>query len=104
MGKRSRSCHGEGDVRRSWFRIGCGGSAGCGELHAREVWSRDKGLRGRLDARPAARVHFGVTLKGEVVGGVCWVPVPSSSRRYYLEPTVYDGKAEVQSKDWSRFL
>ena len=26
MGEPSRSCHGEGHVRQSWFRIGCGGS------------------------------------------------------------------------------
>ena len=26
IGEPSRSCHGEGHVRQSWFRIGCGGS------------------------------------------------------------------------------
>jgi hypothetical protein len=26
VGEPSRSCHGEGHVRQSWFRIGCGGS------------------------------------------------------------------------------
>ena len=26
IGELSRSCHGEGHVRQSWFRIGCGGS------------------------------------------------------------------------------
>ena len=44
MGEPSRSCHGEGHVRQSWFRIGRGGSsAGYGKLHARKVWMRDKG-------------------------------------------------------------
>jgi hypothetical protein len=27
VGEPSRSCHGEGHVRQSWFRIGCGGSS-----------------------------------------------------------------------------
>ncbi len=27
IGEPSRSCHGEGHVRQSWFRIGCGGSS-----------------------------------------------------------------------------
>ena len=27
MGEPSRSCHGEGHARQSWFRIGCGGSS-----------------------------------------------------------------------------
>jgi chemotaxis protein histidine kinase CheA len=39
----------------------------------------------------------------EVVVGSCWVPVPSSSQRYYIELTVYDGKTEVAYKDTSPF-
>jgi hypothetical protein len=48
--------------------------------------------------RTVAPVH-----EPEVVKGVCWVPVPSSSRHYYLDLTVLDGKTEVESKDTSDF-
>ncbi|HYB23163.1 MAG TPA: hypothetical protein VED41_05155 [Solirubrobacteraceae bacterium] len=39
----------------------------------------------------------------EVVRGICWVPLPSSTRQYYLDLTVYDGETEVESQDTSRF-
>jgi hypothetical protein len=39
----------------------------------------------------------------EVVRGSCWVPVPSSSRHYYVVLTVYDGDTEVGYKETSAF-
>jgi hypothetical protein len=41
--------------------------------------------------------------ESEPVKGVCWVAVPSTSRRYFLDLTVYDGKTEVESGETKRF-
>jgi hypothetical protein len=41
IGEPSRSCHGEGHVRQSWFRIGCGGS----------LWGIGSCTRARSDRR-----------------------------------------------------
>jgi hypothetical protein len=49
--------------------------------------------------RTVAPVH-----EPEVIRGVCWVPLPASSRRYYLDLTVWDGEAELESKDTSYFF
>jgi hypothetical protein len=46
IGEPSRSCHGEGHVRQSWFRIGCGGS-----LRGRETCTRARSDRGTGEAR-----------------------------------------------------
>jgi len=46
IGEPSRSFHGEGHVRQSWFRIGCGGS-----LRGRETCTRARSDRGTGEAR-----------------------------------------------------
>ena len=46
IGEPSRSCHGEGHVRQSWFRIGCGGS-----LRGTETCTRAKSDRGTRETR-----------------------------------------------------
>ena len=46
IGEPSRSCHGEGHVRQSWFRIGCGGS-----LRGTETCTRARSGRGTREAR-----------------------------------------------------
>jgi len=46
IGEPSRSCHGEGHVRQSWFRIGCGGS-----LRGRGSCTRVRSDHGTREAR-----------------------------------------------------
>jgi hypothetical protein len=46
IGEPSRSCHGEGHVRQSWFRIGCGGS-----LRGRGSCTRARSDRGTRETR-----------------------------------------------------
>ena len=50
-GEPSRSFHGEGDVRRSWFRIGCGGS-----LRGREICTCARSDHGTRETRLAGLV------------------------------------------------
>jgi len=51
IGELSRSFHGEGHVRQSWFRIGCGGS-----LRGRETCTRARSDHGTREARLASLV------------------------------------------------
>jgi len=51
IGEPSRSCHGEGHVRQSWFRIGCGGF-----LRGRETCTRARSDHGTGEARLASLV------------------------------------------------
>ena len=51
IGEPSRSFHGEGHVRQSWFRIGLGGS-----LRGRETCTRARSDRGTGEARLASLV------------------------------------------------
>ncbi len=51
IGEPSRSCHGEGHVRQSWFRIGCGGS-----LRGRETCTRARSDHGTRETRLASLV------------------------------------------------
>jgi hypothetical protein len=46
IGEPSRSFHGEGHVRQSWFRIGCGGS-----LRGRETCTRARSDHGTRETR-----------------------------------------------------
>jgi len=46
VGEPSRSCHGEGHVRQSWFRIGCGGS-----LRGTETCTRARSDHGTGETR-----------------------------------------------------
>jgi hypothetical protein len=46
IGEPSRSCRGEGHVRQSWFRIGCGGS-----LRGKETCTRARSGHGTREAR-----------------------------------------------------
>ncbi len=46
IGEPSRSCHGEGHVRQSWFRIGCGGS-----LRGIETCTRARSDHGTRETR-----------------------------------------------------
>jgi flagellar biosynthesis GTPase FlhF len=46
---------------------------------------------------------FTPTQQKQAEVGSCWVPLPSSSERYYVELTVYDGETEVAYKDTSSF-
>ena len=45
-GEPSRSCHGEGHLRQSWFRIGCGGS-----LRGKETCTRARSDHGTRETR-----------------------------------------------------
>jgi hypothetical protein len=51
IGEPSRSCHGEGHVRQSWFRIGCGGS-----LRGTETCTCAKSDRGTRETRLSSLV------------------------------------------------
>ncbi len=51
VGEPSRSCHGEGDVRQSWLRIGLGGS-----LRGRETCTRARSDHGTREIRLASLV------------------------------------------------
>src|SRR5215211_4480590 len=51
IGEPSRSCHGEGHVRQSWFRVGHGGS-----LRGTETCTRARSDRGTREARLAGLV------------------------------------------------
>jgi len=51
IGEPSRSCHGEGHVRQSWFRIGCGGS-----LRGTETCTRARSDHGTRETRLASLV------------------------------------------------
>ncbi len=51
VGEPSRSCHGEGHVRQSWFRIGRGGS-----LRGMETCTRARSDRGTRETRLASLV------------------------------------------------
>jgi hypothetical protein len=51
VGEPSRSCHGEGHVRQSWFRIGSGGS-----LRGTETCTRVRSDRGTGETRLASLV------------------------------------------------
>jgi hypothetical protein len=51
IGEPSRSCHGEGHVRQSWFRIGYGGS-----LRGRETCTRVRSDHGTRETRLASLV------------------------------------------------
>jgi hypothetical protein len=51
IGEPSRSCHGEGHVRQSWFRIGCGGS-----LRGMGSCTRARSDRGTREARLSSLV------------------------------------------------
>ena len=51
IGEPSRSCHGEGHVRQSWFRIGCGGS-----LRGMETCTRARSDHGTRETRLASLV------------------------------------------------
>ena len=51
IGEPSRSCHGEGHVRQSWFRIGCGGS-----LRGRGSCTRARSDRGTRETRLSSLV------------------------------------------------
>ena len=51
IGEPSRSCHGEGHVRLSWFRIGLGGS-----LRGRETCTRARSDHGTRETRLASVV------------------------------------------------
>ena len=51
IGEPSRSCHGEGHVRQSWFRIGCGGS-----LRGTETCTRARSDHGTRETRLSSLV------------------------------------------------
>jgi hypothetical protein len=75
IGEPSRSCHGEGHVRQSWFRIGCGGSLrgtetctrarsdhGTGEARLRSLVSKDRLYKPMAKAGGAQRESEGVVV------------------------------------------
>ena len=77
IGEPSRSCHGEGHVRQSWFRIGCGGSLrgretctrarsdhGTGEARLRSLVSKDRSYKPMAKAGGAQRESEGVVVAG----------------------------------------
>ena len=63
IGEPSRSCHGEGHVRQSWFRIGCGGS-----LRGTETCTRARSDRGTRETRLAGLVSEDRSYKPMVKG------------------------------------
>jgi hypothetical protein len=58
IGEPGRSCHGEGHVRQSWFRIGCGGS-----LRGTETCTRAWSDRGTRETRLSSIVSKGRSYK-----------------------------------------
>jgi hypothetical protein len=75
MGEPSRSFHGEGHVRQSWFRIGCGGSsrgtgscthvrsgAGTREARLRSLVSKDRSYKPSAKSSGAQRESEGVVV------------------------------------------
>ena len=92
IGEPSRSCHGEGHVRQSWFRIGCGGSlrgmetctrvrSGCGTRETRlcSLVSEDcsykpmaKAGGGQRESVGVVVVSIGVKLKALVAKDPCF--------------------------------
>jgi hypothetical protein len=63
IGEPSRSCHGEGHVRQSWFRIGCGGS-----LRGTETCTRARSDHGTRETRLASLVSKDRSYKPMVKG------------------------------------
>jgi hypothetical protein len=64
IGEPSRSCHGEGHVRQSWFRIGCGGS-----LRGRGSCTRARSDRGTRETRLSSLVSEDRSYKPMVKSG-----------------------------------
>jgi len=75
IGEPSRSCHGEGQVRQSWFRIGCGGSLrgmgsctrarsdhGTRETRLRSLVSKDRSYKPMVKSSGAQRESVGVVV------------------------------------------
>jgi hypothetical protein len=75
IGEPSRSFHGEGHVRQSWFRIGCGGSLrgretctrarsdhGTGEARLRSLVSKDRSYKPMAKGSGAQRESEGVVV------------------------------------------
>jgi hypothetical protein len=75
VGEPSRSCHGEGHVCQSWFRIGCGGSLrgtetctrarsdhGTGETRLRSFVSKDRLYKPMAKSGGAQRESEGVVV------------------------------------------
>jgi hypothetical protein len=101
IGEPSRSCHGEGHVRQSWFRIGCGGSprgkgtctcarSGCGTREARLVSlvSEDRSYKpmakssgGQRESVGVVVVSIGVKLKALVAKDPCFDRVCARGKR-----------------------
>ena len=92
IGEPSRSCHGEGHVRQSWFRIGCGGSLrgtetctragsdhGTRETRLPSLVSRDRSYKpmakssgGQRESEGVVLVMIGVKLKALGAKGPCF--------------------------------
>ena len=64
IGEPSRSCHGEGHVRQSWFRIGCGGS-----LRGTGTCTRARSVRGTRETRLSSLVSKDRSYKPMVKSG-----------------------------------
>jgi hypothetical protein len=64
VGELSRSFHGEGHVRQSWFRIGCGGS-----LRGRETCTRARSGCGTRETRLCSLVSIDRSYKPMVKAG-----------------------------------
>ena len=64
IGEPSRSFHGEGHVRQSWFRIGCGGS-----LRGTETCTRARSDRGTRETRLSSLVSKDRSYKPMVKSG-----------------------------------
>jgi hypothetical protein len=101
IGEPSRSCHGEGYVRQSWFRIGCGGSlrgmgsctrarSDCGTRETRlpGLVSEDRSYKPRVKSSGGQResvgvvvVRIGVKLKAPGAKDPCFDYVCGEGRR-----------------------
>ena len=97
VGELSRSCHGEGHVRQSWFRIGCGGSlrgiGGCTragsdrgtrETRLSSLVSEDRSYKPMVKSNGGQRESDGVVVRAGLAvllaGGSPVGPTPSGVR------------------------
>jgi hypothetical protein len=100
-GEPSRSCHGEGHVRQSWFRIGCGGSLrgtgsctrvgsdhGTRETRLASLVSEDrsykpmaKGSGGQRESEGVVVVRIGVQPNASGAKGPCFDRAGSGGKR-----------------------
>ena len=105
IGEPSRSCHGEGHVRQSWFRIGCGGS-----LRGTETCTRARSDHGTRETRLPSLVSKDRSYKPMAKSsggqreseGVVVVVIGVKQRRWERRaPALITRAAKVSVRAWS---